>query len=186
MSKEKDIADKGLQDYLQGSSELSQLYQSTKDQEPPAALDELILREATNAVKTPAAETDTRKPGLLSRLFSPANGWLVPAASLASFAVVAVLVAVLISSPETGTDEGSDPIATTNDNNNGTQPVSNTDNGKVNIPATAELWLKHIVTLHKAGKTQEAQTNLALFHKKYPKYSSEKLKQALKGTSLVK
>lgn len=188
--------DKDLNDYLEGNSEVSELYQSTMNQEPPASLDQLIMREAKAAVaRSQGAESKARnKDGFFSRLFN--SSWLVPTASLASFAVIAVVIAVLVSSSESNEDD--DNIVHITTPSNGTQPVNSSKRKNVGPeglqtsthttkpPATAELWISKINALHKAGKTEAAKTSYALFQKKYPKYPADKLKQALKDTGLVK
>ena len=180
--------DKDLEDYLKGDSEISQLYQSTLDQEPPAHLDQFILEQANAAASKTLrskAKTATAREGFFARLFKTA--WLVPAASLASVAIIAVMIAVLISSPETGTDKNDNNIAKNRQPATGTMPVnaSSMDKKVADKKVAIEHWIKKIQELHKQGKTREAQNSLELFRKKYPDYSSDKLKQALKGTNLI-
>ncbi len=189
----KQQADLDLDDYLKGDSEISQLYQSTQDQEPPSRLDDLILSKAKAAVsKTSHKLASESKAGFFTTLL---NNWLVPTASLASFAVVAVVVAVLISSPETGTDGRENNIVDIIPPS-GTQAVSNTLIGK-NIGSeglqasphminSAEALIKLIKQLHAKGDSKGTKNSFKLFNAMYPKYPSEKLKQALKNTGLIK
>jgi len=190
--------DKDLNDYLEGNSEVSELYQSTMNQEPPASLDQLIMREAKAAVaqsqRAESKVTKTGKDSFFSRLFN--SSWLVPTASLASFAVIAVVIAVLVSSSES--NEGDDNIVHITTPSTGTQPVKSSKRKNVGpeglqtsthttkTPATAELWISKINALYKQGKVDAAKTSYALFQKKYPKYPADKLKQALKDTGLIK
>ncbi|VAW78597.1 hypothetical protein MNBD_GAMMA12-3161 [hydrothermal vent metagenome] len=193
----KQQVDLDLDDYLKGDSEISQLYQSTQDQQPPSRLDDLILGKAKAAVsKVSHKLAKEPKIGFFTTLL---NNWLVPTVSLASFAVVAVTVAVLISSPETGTDSRENNLAQIIPAD-GIKPVSNTTPGKQigkqsgskglhaspHMINSAEALIKLIKQLHSKGDIKGAKTSYKLFNDMYPKYPSNKLKQALKNTGLIK
>ncbi len=190
------FSEKDLDEYLRGDSEISQLYQSTLNQEPPSSLDKLILSKARAAVKkTPQRVTEPPKASFFSNLL---NAWLVPTVSLASFAAVAVVVAVLISSPETGID-GDDNNIAARGSSTGTQTVSSVKKGQnigteglqtsshmTSKSADAEKWIKKIKALYAKGDLDGAKNSFKLFLEKYPKYPTTKLKQALQKTGLLK
>lgn len=164
-----------LEDYLDGDSELSRLYRTLEQPEPPADLDRKVIAQARNSL----ASTRQHK-GRLPR------GWVLTASTIGVLAL-SLTVVLQISSPPNVDPAAETPepasVATPAAEGPRTGGTGRVAPGAFGVPAKPsepagpaldypgpDEWLAAIETLREAGQHEEAAEELKRFKLAYPGY----------------
>jgi hypothetical protein len=182
MSKRHDGHDE-LQDAIEGLDEVIQVYEKTRDLQPPKHINDHIRAAARAAVGNKPARGPMR------------SGWLVPLSLAATLVIAIGVVQFYPGNPFDGQeiDSNTQEIAIGDNTNTvkgtkqaGKPPRSTTTpGGTLNFdqPATGgyttlnerfrnnpTAWLQHITLLQRDGKIDEAREQLAAFKQAFPKH----------------